>query len=269
MTVSEQREALITSSEKQLWCGCLDCSKLTTWRGDGSNRTLWKSLCTTCLLVEFCMFVRAVHPRPLMFLALVLSILKLQIETWGQDTPNWVCPGGSVVFLLVYAFGLPSITWACASCTGSADIVFPYRDAIGFLMFLFGSSYALWYEVYRFKWKADPANKGKLHTIGLAKYCVHPNYFGDLFTYSGLSICAGSMCALSGPAFMPWMFILIVNPNSDAYLANRYSDEWPAYASQTATLVPGIHSKFANRVLAWSSFVLSCFLGGSCASQCG
>ena len=65
------------------------------------------------------------------------------------------------------------------------DIHFLHRDIVGFVLFAFGSSYSLWYEVHRFQWKKDPNNKGKLHTIGLAKYCIHPNYLGDICTYTG------------------------------------------------------------------------------------
>jgi len=264
----QKAEAFIPASETKLWCGYLDCSSLTSWRGGGSNRTLWKSICTLCLLAEFGVFVWTVQPRVVMLLIVSFTVLKLFAETWGQDTPSWVCPGGPVMFVIVYFLALPSFIWAGGNCTQHLDILFPYKDAVGFVLFVFGSVYSLWYEVHRFQWKKDPSNKGKLHTIGLARYCIHPNYFGDLFTYTGWAICAGTTCALSVPVFMPFSFIVLVNPNSEAYLESRYSDEWPGYAAQTATLIPGLKSKLANQVLAWCTVVLSCCLSASCSEQC-
>ena len=46
---------------------------------------------------------------------------------------------------------------------------------------------------------------------------------------------------------MVFTFVLFVVPNSDTYLAQRYPEEFPAYAAQTATLIPGLHSAVASQ----------------------
>jgi steroid 5-alpha reductase family enzyme len=221
-----------------------------------------------------------VHQFPLLLCFGAVTLIKMLIETWGQDTPNWVCPGrtfecGIAMFFVIYFMIFPAIIYADGICTSNQDIPpdlftsVPWlRDAVGTALFLFGYTYSLSYEIGRFRWKARSENKGKLHTIDLAKYCIHPNYFGDLFTYTGWAMCAGTSCALSAPVTMVWSFIVIVNPNSDAYLADRYWQEFPAYARTTATLIPGLKNYYANQLLGWLCFLVGGYLGNQCAGQC-
>jgi protein-S-isoprenylcysteine O-methyltransferase Ste14 len=269
-------EPLLGSEVKsQRCCGVIDCNYLISWRGTGSNRRLWKMFCSLCLIALFAIYIMIVLQFPLLILFGSLTILKMLIETWGQDTPNWVCPGGVFMFLVIYVLILPFIIYADGVCTSNQDIppdlftTVPWmKDALGTVLFFFGYTYSLSYEVGRFKWKAKEENKGKLHTIGLARFCIHPNYFGDLFTYTGWGLCAGTSCALSGPVYMVWSFIVLVNPNSDAYLAERYGREFPDYARRTATLIPGLHGYYSNQLLAWICFFVGGWLGNRCTGHC-
>lgn len=266
--------------------GCFDCSKLLIWRAEGSDRFKWKVFCTACLLGEMGYYVYLVWPKNwgaifvsndasgdddvsnvLKTSCGLITLTKMLIETWRQDTPNWVCPGGIVLWCIIYLMIFPSLIVAYGVCTHNQDISFLNKDWVGFFIFLFGTFYSLSYEIGRFTWKKRLENKGKLHTIGLAKYCIHPNYLGDLFTYSGWAIITGTSCALSIPTGMAFSFIYLVCPNSDAYLAGRYS-EFPEYASKTGTLFPGITNKYLNQLLAWVGLLASIYLGDSCSAQC-
>merc|ERR1712137_484646 len=140
-------------------------------------------------------------------------------------------------------------------CTQSEDITFPFHSVLGLALFFFGSTYALSYEVHRFWWKAKFENKGKLHTTYLAALSIHPNYFGDLFTYAGWALVSGTVFALQVPFWLPMLFMEFVIPNSDAYLARRYPEQFPAYANSVGTLIPFIHGDAALRVLGWFAFV--------------
>ena len=158
--------------------------------------------------------------------------------------------------------------WMFGSCR-IVDLEMPYREYIGLAMYLFGSSYSLGYELHRFAWKARPENKGRLHTVGLAAYHIHPNYFGDLFTYGGWGLAAGTACALSIAPIQFFGMVYFICPNSDAYLAQRYPDEFPAYAAATATYVPGLAHKTLSYVLAWLSLGLAMWMEMSCGPACG
>ena len=88
------------------------------------------------------------------------------------------------------------------------------------------------------------------------------------FTYTGFAFVVGTTCALSVPTAMAWSFVCIVIPNSDAYLASRYSAEFPAYAKRTPTLVPFVQSRLAMQGMAWAGFVAAALLGANCAGSC-
>eukprot|EP00392_Amoebophrya_sp_AT5.2_P001626 g1628.t1 len=251
--------------------GCVPCEKLLIWRGEGSNRTLWKCFCSAVLVAEIGFYVYLVYPQfPLLVLFACFSLVKFLVETWGQDTPNWICPGGVGMFLFIYVVIIPGLLlYPNGVCTRNQDITFPYHSLLGAVLFFGGSCFSLGYEVGRFRWKKDPGNKGRLHTVGLARFCIHPNYLGDLFTYSGWGLAAGTTCAITTPIFMVWSFLVFVCPNSDAYLAQRYWREWGEYEAKTATLIPGFHSKLGGQVLAWLAFGVGSWLYGNCAGQCG
>ncbi|CAK9001878.1 unnamed protein product [Durusdinium trenchii] len=240
--------------------------------GDGTNtnRLAWKCLCSVLLAFEMAVYFVWVKTSVVLCVIGGVFLIKALIEIWGQETATWVCP--ATVFMLVVVYGpvWPSIFCMFGYCTQSSDIQFLGRDELGLALYLGGSFYSLAYEVGRFRWKARPENKGKLHTVGLASWCIHPNYFGDLFTYTGWGLAAGTTCAVSVPVLMFFTFVLVVVPNSDNYLSQRYPKEFPAYAAHTATLIPGLHSKVLSQVLAWLCLLLCiyswCF---RCPGPCG
>ncbi|CAD7969394.1 unnamed protein product [Amoebophrya sp. A25] len=244
----DEAQASRSTLSSTLSLQCISCDKLLIWRGGGSNRFAWKAFCSVCLVLELGFYIYVVTiERPFLIVFALFSLVKFLIETWGQDTPTWICPGGIGMFFVIYCLILPGIIYYDGVCTQNPDMdaLFPtplVRSLVGTLLFFGGSGFSLFYEVSRFKWKKDPANKGKLHQIGLASYCIHPNYLGDLFTYTGWGIAAGTSCALSAPVYMIWSFGVFVCPNSDAYLAQRYASEWDVYSQKTATLIPGFRS---------------------------
>ena len=177
-------------------------------------------------------YVYVVRFFPLLICFGVWSLVKYLVETWGQETPTWICPGGIGGFIMIYVLIMPGIVYMDGYCTSNQDMHFPFRNEIAAVLFFGGSSFSLSYELGRFAWKKKDQNKGKLHTVGLAKYCIHPNYLGDLFTFTGWGLACGTTCALSAPIWMLWSFGMIVCPNSDAYLAQRYSSEFPAFPAR-------------------------------------
>ncbi|CAK0845570.1 unnamed protein product [Prorocentrum cordatum] len=250
-------------------CGQLDCGALVSWRGQGGSRSWWQLACTACLLVECgVLYLHQVRDSDWLLSVGALWLCKLLVEIWGQTTPTWVCPGGPLTFVVVYVFGVPGILYYYSFCRRNNDIVFEGSETLGFVMFVGGSAYSLHYELERFAWKMDGRNKGRLHTHALARYCRHPNYFGDLFTYTGWGVLAGTTCAVSVPLFTVWTFIYFVIPNSDAYLSSRYQSEWPEYAERTPILFPFLRSSVANKLLAWMCLVISLRFSLNCTGQC-
>eukprot|EP00811_Abedinium_folium_P003791 NODE_13488_length_1162_cov_28.178744.p1 GENE.NODE_13488_length_1162_cov_28.178744~~NODE_13488_length_1162_cov_28.178744.p1 ORF type:complete len:273 (-),score=38.34 NODE_13488_length_1162_cov_28.178744:225-1043(-) len=263
------REPMVTDDDAKYSNRCWNCGNWVKWRGSRENRTSWKVVCTFLFLVEFAgYFDMVLDSIALLFMGGV-TFVKIVVEIWGQDTPTWVCPGTWLLFIVIFFLGYPTIVSCYGYCRKAVDYDFPGRDWIAVALFLFGSCYSLSYEVHRFQWKAKPENKGKLHTTGLAAYCIHPNYFGDLFTYTGWGLATGTYYGLSPSVMMIWSFAVFIMPNSDAYLAQRYPEEFPAYAEKTATLIPFLRSKCALHTIGWVVLAASLYLEYIGSAACG
>ena len=274
-TSSSEAESLLSESDATCCCGLKrDVTQWIQWRGPNGglgNRLSYQCICSVLLLLEMILYFMCVKQSRVLCLIGGFFVIKALIEIWGQQTPTWMCPGTLCLVVVVYTLGLPTVVvYMYGYCTITSDINFEGRDMVALALYFGGSLYSLAYEVDRFRWKAKPENKGKLHTVGLATWCIHPNYFGDLFTYTGWALASGTLCAISIPILTIWTFVLFVVPNSDHYLAERYPNEFPAYAEKTATLIPGLRSSAASKILAWICLTISIYLWCyACPSPCG
>jgi steroid 5-alpha reductase family enzyme len=85
------------------------------------------------------------------------------------------------------------------------------------------------------RFKADPANKGRVLQTGLWKYTRHPNYFGDAlcwwgYALIGLSVPFGFLGLLSAAA----MTLLLMRVSGVPLLERRLVKTRPEYAAYTA-----------------------------------
>lgn len=92
------------------------------------------------------------------------------------------------------------------------------------------------------RFKADPANKGKLMTKGLWAWTRHPNYFGDAAVWTGLTLIAlespYGWATILSPAVMAFF---LVNVSGKAMLERamekKYAD-YAAYKAATSGFLP-------------------------------
>lgn len=114
--------------------------------------------------------------------------------------------------------------------------------AVGVVLWLAGMGFETVGDWQLARFKADPANRGRLMTRGLWRYTRHPNYFGDACVWWGLFlIAAGAWPALLtvlSPVLMTWLLTAgSGKPLVEAHLsATRpgYAD----YAARTSAFVP-------------------------------
>ena len=85
------------------------------------------------------------------------------------------------------------------------------------------------------RFKADPANRGKVMDRGLWRYTRHPNYFGDFCVWWGIwlvALAAGSTWwTVVGPAVMS---VLLIRVSGVALLERSLSQRRKGYADYVA-----------------------------------
>ncbi len=113
--------------------------------------------------------------------------------------------------------------------------------AVGALLFVFGSWMNSWAEYQRHVWKQRPENRGKLYTLGLFRYTRHPNYFGDLLSFSGICLLSGRWVAAVIPALMLMGFVFVNVPVLDAHLREHFGPAFDDYTRKTRKLIPFVY----------------------------
>jgi protein-S-isoprenylcysteine O-methyltransferase Ste14 len=114
-------------------------------------------------------------------------------------------------------------------------------DTIALVLYLFGSYLNTASEVQRKKWKADASNKGHIYTGGLFRYSMHINYFGDTVLFTGWSLFTHNIWVMIFPVLIGLSFVYYHIPGLDAYLAQRYGDEFKFYEKKTKKFIPFVY----------------------------
>lgn len=110
---------------------------------------------------------------------------------------------------------------------------------VGGTLYLFGSYLNTASEWGRQRWKSHPEHSEKLYTAGFYRWCMHPNYLGDVLLFTGYALVTGRAWALLVPLVMALSFAFVHIPALDSYLALRYGEAFERYAARTRRLFPG------------------------------
>lgn len=121
---------------------------------------------------------------------------------------------------------------------------------------------ALWLVGIVFEWlgdwqlarfKADPANAGKVMDRGLWRYTRHPNYFGDMCAWWGIWLTAASVdlgaavWTLPGPVFLTFTLVRWSGAAmTERGMAQRYGEAFADYVRRTPAFVPWFPAPRAN-----------------------
>ncbi|HTQ53073.1 MAG TPA: DUF1295 domain-containing protein [Bryobacteraceae bacterium] len=112
---------------------------------------------------------------------------------------------------------------------------------IGMPAFIAGSWMNSSAEYARHVWKRRPENRGRLYTGGLFRYSRHPNYLGDLISFSGLCLMCGAWVTAVIPLLMLAGFVFVNIPMLDAHLREKYGAPFDAWAARTRKLIPWVY----------------------------
>lgn len=118
---------------------------------------------------------------------------------------------------------------------------------VGFVVWLFGFVLEVTADRQKRAFNANPANKGKFIRSGLWAWSRHPNYFGEIVLWIGVTI-------IALPVLRGWQWVTLISPLFITLLLTRLSgvpllekradDEWggqaeyEAYKAKTPVLIP-------------------------------
>jgi protein-S-isoprenylcysteine O-methyltransferase Ste14 len=172
-----------------------------------------------------------------------------------------VLAAAAVIYFLrtlvtIFVFLKRRMSWSevgtIASWIATIDVLFAYFGGrnegpfgliglAGAFLVLTGSIVNTGSELQRHLWKQQPENAGHLYTGGLFQYARHINYFGDEVLFTGWTLMTGKAGLLLVPVIMAFGFIFVNIPPLDRYLAERYNDEYRAYARAVKRFIPYIY----------------------------
>jgi steroid 5-alpha reductase family enzyme len=146
------------------------------------------------------------------------------------------------VFLLQGALMLLVASPILAATTAPAPGRLGLLDAAGVVVWLAGFLFEAIGDAQLARFKADPANRGRVMDRGLWRYTRHPNYFGDALLWWGIFLPAASTthgwATAIGPALMTF---LLVRVSGVALLEQGLESSkpgWSDYARRTSAFVP-------------------------------
>jgi steroid 5-alpha reductase family enzyme len=144
------------------------------------------------------------------------------------------------VFLLQgFLMWLISAPLIAAQTSGFPAILTPL-DWLGALLWAIGFSFEAVGDAQLTRFKANPANQGKLYTRGLWRYTRHPNYFGEAVLWWGfyiIALAAGRWWTIFSPVLMTFLLLRV---SGVAMLERRlkYRPGYEDYMHRTRAFVP-------------------------------
>jgi steroid 5-alpha reductase family enzyme len=140
--------------------------------------------------------------------------------------------------VIMWIVGLP--LWV--AMRDEVPVGLTWLDGLGLVVFLAGLVFETVGDWQLTRFKADPANRGKLMTTGLWRYTRHPNYFGDALVWWGLTGFAlatpDSWWVVVSPVLMTF---LLRRVSGVALLEQRMRESKPGfkeYVERTNAFVP-------------------------------
>ena len=148
---------------------------------------------------------------------------------------------------LVVVFGLQGVLmWVISlpvqlALASPSPIELGPLDVLGIALVLVGLGFESVGDLQLARFKADPANRGKVMDRGLWSYTRHPNYFGDSVVWWGLycfALATGHPLTIVGPIVMTY---LLTRLSGVPLLEKKLARTRPGYAdyiARTSSFVP-------------------------------
>jgi steroid 5-alpha reductase family enzyme len=168
-------------------------------------------------------------------------------QKWRQDAPRiWWLKSLFQVFLLQGLLMWIISTPLLAAQISSSSKGLNFFDYLGILLWVIGFFFEAVGDAQLTRYKADPANKGKVLVAGVWKYSRHPNYFGDSaqwWGYFAIALAAGGWWTFFSPVIMT---LFLIKVSGVALLEKTIVERRPAYAEymrSTRAFIPWFPKK--------------------------
>lgn len=157
-------------------------------------------------------------------------------QTWRKEAgPNWWWRSFFRVFLLqgflMWIISIPLL----AAQFSSAPARLTLLDFLAVLVWAIGFFFEAVGDWQLARFKANPANKGKLLSAGVWRYTRHPNYFGDAaqwWAYFIFALAAGAFWPIYSPILMTFFLVRV----SGVFLLEKtLKNNKPGYAEYMQT----------------------------------
>jgi steroid 5-alpha reductase family enzyme len=119
-------------------------------------------------------------------------------------------------------------------------------DYSGIIIWIIGFVFEAGGDIQLVRFKANPANKGKVLNTGFWHYTRHPNYYGDAavwFGYGLICLSAGSYIPVLGSVLMTVMIIKVSGVALLEKTLNTTKPEYQEYIRKTSAFIPWFPKK--------------------------
>jgi len=157
-----------------------------------------------------------------------------------RNEPHFAFKSLYLVFLLQAALAWIVSLPLLGAVTGAQPL--GIVDYLGVVLWAAGFFFEAVGDLQLARFKADPANQGKVMRTGLWRYTRHPNYFGDFCVWWGLfliALGAGAWWSVIGPLIMS---VLLMKVSGVALLEQDIAERRPQYRrymEETNAFFPG------------------------------
>jgi steroid 5-alpha reductase family enzyme len=119
-------------------------------------------------------------------------------------------------------------------------------DFAGIILWIIGFVFEAGGDMQLARFKANPANKGKVLNTGFWHYTRHPNYFGDAAAWFGfglICLAAGSYLPVLGSVLMAALIIKVSGVALLEKTLNETKPEYKEYVEKTSAFIPWFPKK--------------------------
>jgi steroid 5-alpha reductase family enzyme len=203
-------------------------------------------------------FSPGINARALLLWVLVVvwavrlgSFLFRRIQKAGRDDRFDEIKPSFIRFLNAWTIQGLWVTFTMAAAlvaiTTTARKELEFFALMGFLVWAFGFGIEVIADAQKSRFNADPANKGKFIQTGLWAHSRHPNYFGEIVLWIGVTV-------IALPLLQGWQWVALISPVFVTLLLTRISgvpllekkadqkwggqEEYEAYKKTTPVLIP-------------------------------